>query len=339
MGNVKERNHLIDVLRGIAAINIIFIHTVFWSGTSYVPDFMRNIALFLDVPFFFFLAGWSFSYSDKWENVIKKSVELYVMTFITIIISYIIAILLGDFTTNQDLIEGMIKLDPVRFQTVRVFYSSLWFLRVFIPISILFSIILPIIKKKQIVSQFLFMLFVIYFISFFNGNFWIFSNSFWFHSIFYSIGYFSKDIRLSLKQLLLYLVPVIFLLSFLTFSNYNFDMQAVKFPPAPLYLIISMVSVMISLYLKNYKFRLPMVELVGNNAMYSYLMQGFSSTFIIYIVGYFKINWIIKLPIIFLINLILAILLVYIYKNIFTVISNNYNKVKRKVIGELKCIK
>ncbi len=338
MGNVKERNHLIDILRGIAAINIIFIHTVFWSGTSYVPDFMRNISLFLDVPFFFFLAGWSFSYSDKWENVIKKSIQLYVMTFVAIIISFLIGAVAGQVVFNKELLEGLIKLNPVRLPVVRVFNSSLWFLRVFIPISILFSIILPIIKKKQIVSQFLFMLFVIYFISFFNGNFWIFSNSFWFHSIFYSIGYFSKDIKLSLKQLLLYLVPVIFLVILLTFSNYNFDMQAVKFPPAPLYLIVSMISVMISLYLKNYKFRLPIIELVGNNAMYSYLMQGFSSSFIIYISIYIKYDWIIKLPIMFLINLILVILLVYIYKNIFSCI-NKINYVTKKIVGELKCIK
>ncbi len=336
MGNVKERNYLIDILRGIAAINIICIHTVFWSGSNYVPDFIRNIALFLDVPFFFFLAGWSFSYSNKWENVVKKSIQLYAMTFIAIIISFFIGAIAGQVIFNKDLLEGLIKLNPVSLPIVRVFNSSLWFLRVFIPISILFSIILPIIKKKQIVSQFIFILFVIYFISFFNGNFWIFSNSFWFHSIFYSIGYFSKDIKINLKQLLFYLILVFFLILFLTISNYDFDMQAVKFPPAPLYLIISMVSVMISLYLKNYKFRLHLIELVGSNAMYSYLMQGFSSSFIIYISIYIKYDWVIKLPIMFLINLILVILLVYIYKRIFLAVNKLYEITKKNIIGALK---
>lgn len=60
---MKERNHLIDVLRGITAINIIIIHTVWWSGIGYIPDWVRNIVLLLDVPMFFFLAGWSSSFT------------------------------------------------------------------------------------------------------------------------------------------------------------------------------------------------------------------------------------------------------------------------------------
>ncbi len=113
-------------------------------------------------------------------------------------------------------------------------------------------------------------------------------------------------------------------------------MQSIKFPPAPLYLIISMISVVISLYLKNYKFRLPLIELLGNNAMYSYLMQGFSSTFIIYISVYINFGWIIKLPIMFLINFFIAMVLMFIYKKLFNFIDNIYKIVKNKIIGELK---
>ena len=32
-----ERNSYIDFLRGIVAIGIIAIHTVFWKGQSYTP--------------------------------------------------------------------------------------------------------------------------------------------------------------------------------------------------------------------------------------------------------------------------------------------------------------
>ncbi len=336
MGNIKERNHLIDILRGLTAINIIFIHTVFWSGTSYVPDFIRNIALFIDVPFFFFLAGWSYSYSNKWENVIRKSIKLYAMTFIAIVFSYIIAGLLGELVINKDLVEGMIKLNPMRFPSGSVFYSSLWFLRVFIPISILFSIILPVIKKKEIGSQFVLLLIILYMISYFDADFFIFNSSFLFHSIFYSIGYLSKDIKINIKQLMFYIVPVGLLLLSITLSKYDFSMQAIKFPPAPLYLIVSMISVMFSLYLKNYKFRLPIIERLGNNAMYSYLMQGFSSTFLIYIVGYIKFDWFIKLPIMFLINFFIAMVLMFIYKKLFNFIDSIYKIVKNKIIGELK---
>ncbi len=327
MGNIKERNHLIDLLRGIAAINIIFIHTVFWSGTGYVPEYIRNISLFLDVPFFFFLAGWSYSYSGKWEKVIKKSIQLYFMTFIAILFSFLIGKLAGELVINKDLIEGLIKLNPIALPVARVFNSSLWFLRVFIPVSIIFSIILPNIKKKELSNQFMLLLIIFYMISYFDTKFLIFNTTFWFHSIFYSLGYLSKEIKINLKQLLLYIIPILIIIIILIVTKYDFNMQAIKFPPTPLYLIISMISVMISLYIKNFNFRFPIIEQVGNNAMYSYLMQGFSSTFIIYIAVYLDFNWIIKLSIMFFINLILALLLAYIYKKLFTKI-NSYIRIK-----------
>lgn len=33
----KQRNHYIDVLKGIAIISVVFMHTAFHSGSFYVP--------------------------------------------------------------------------------------------------------------------------------------------------------------------------------------------------------------------------------------------------------------------------------------------------------------
>ena len=55
----QPRNHYIDLLKGLAALNIVFIHTVFNSGFNYVPDWVRTLSLAVDVPFFFFLSGWA----------------------------------------------------------------------------------------------------------------------------------------------------------------------------------------------------------------------------------------------------------------------------------------
>ena len=62
------RNNYIDCLRGIAAISIVFIHTCFWSGESYVPEFMQSLSLAIDVPFFFFLSGWASTYVNSFEK-------------------------------------------------------------------------------------------------------------------------------------------------------------------------------------------------------------------------------------------------------------------------------
>lgn len=41
-----KRNEYIDYLRGIASIGIIAIHTAFWSGQSYTPEWFQNLTLF-----------------------------------------------------------------------------------------------------------------------------------------------------------------------------------------------------------------------------------------------------------------------------------------------------
>lgn len=58
-----KRNHVLDACKGLAALNIIFIHTVCWSGNLYIPSYVRTLALILDVPFFFFLSGWGYAIS------------------------------------------------------------------------------------------------------------------------------------------------------------------------------------------------------------------------------------------------------------------------------------
>ena len=78
MGNIKEtkvnkfkdRNNYIDILKCIAIISVVFIHTAFSSGEKYVPRWFANFTLLFEVPMFFFLAGWSFSYS---KNIIYNN--------------------------------------------------------------------------------------------------------------------------------------------------------------------------------------------------------------------------------------------------------------------------
>lgn len=52
-----NRDRKIDLYRGIAAIGVISIHTAFWSGEGYVPQWFQSVTLLVDVPYFFFIAG------------------------------------------------------------------------------------------------------------------------------------------------------------------------------------------------------------------------------------------------------------------------------------------
>lgn len=53
--NGLKRDNWLDFIKGIAAINIILIHTTFWSGGGYVPQIVQSLSLVLDVPFFSFV--------------------------------------------------------------------------------------------------------------------------------------------------------------------------------------------------------------------------------------------------------------------------------------------
>lgn len=83
-----KRNEYIDYLKGIASIGIIAIHTAFWSGQSYTPEWFWNLTLLLDVPFFFYLSGWGGQYSKKSiEKMLKSLGKIWIkwIYFITLV--------------------------------------------------------------------------------------------------------------------------------------------------------------------------------------------------------------------------------------------------------------
>mgnify|MGYP000827523484 FL=1 len=69
----KKRDTYLDFMKGVAAINIIMIHTVFCSGESYVPEIVKSMALVLDVPFFFFCSGVGFTYVRSFKKTMLLS--------------------------------------------------------------------------------------------------------------------------------------------------------------------------------------------------------------------------------------------------------------------------
>lgn len=58
------RNDNLDYFRGIAILNVIFIHTVWWSGILYNHFLVRQAFLLFEVPVFFssrmviYLSNW-----------------------------------------------------------------------------------------------------------------------------------------------------------------------------------------------------------------------------------------------------------------------------------------
>jgi surface polysaccharide O-acyltransferase-like enzyme len=60
-------------------INIVMIHSVFWTGQSYAPAWTRDLALLVDVPLFFFLSGWAVILQPVgWKRTIHGTLAIYV---------------------------------------------------------------------------------------------------------------------------------------------------------------------------------------------------------------------------------------------------------------------
>ena len=150
---LAERNNYIDCLRGIAAIAIVFIHTCFWSGGSYVPELMQTLSLAIDVPFFFFLSGWASTYVGSFEKGITSllgTYKKYVMFFPFYMMALlVVGVFSGQFTglTLSNLYANLFFI-RIENSTLPVVMSSMWFMPVY------FTVV-PIgcIASKKLISQ------------------------------------------------------------------------------------------------------------------------------------------------------------------------------------------
>ncbi len=125
-----------DLLRGLAIVNIVLIHTVDWSGKSYVPRWVHDVTLLVEVPFFLFLSGWCATLSGRWD--LRRFVRRLVSLYIPFLILVLFLALVSARVSHMPLAPGTL-LDLLAFRHVdnsrgqwKVVIGSLWFLPVFL---------------------------------------------------------------------------------------------------------------------------------------------------------------------------------------------------------------
>lgn len=132
----KKRDTYLDFMKGVAAINIIMIHTVFWSGESYVPEIVKSMALVLDVPFFFFCSGVGFTYVRSFKKTMLSLLNLYKKYLFFLFFYFICLILFGiilknyDGITLENFVNNMFFLRTEN-TALRVVMGSVWFMPVY----------------------------------------------------------------------------------------------------------------------------------------------------------------------------------------------------------------
>lgn len=326
---MNKRNYNIDFLRGCAFIFIVLIHTAWWSGQEYLPDWFSNLFLLIDVPIFIFISGLSYNYVESVGKNIKNILKQW-NRWIFFLIFYV-AITFIFFRSEFDLtkIVNYIFYGVPSEGSLKVVGGSLWFITVYIEVTILCSILLYFYNKYSKI-EFKYILFFMILISTLNIDF--IDSSTAIYSFVYLLGYYSyKNKFKSFKQFLLFELLTIFFVVFIFWiSGYGIiNLQDLKFPPTIYYLLASMPGILLTWFLKD---KLKVLKnnfmcYLGKNAIFFYYSQGISSSLLFLIEPKIHIiNIYIKFIVLVGINAVMAIV-------IGTTLNKLYNAIiKTRVI-------
>lgn len=317
----KERNHYIDVLKGIAIISVIFIHATFLDGSKlYVPNWFANLTLLFEVPIFFFLSGWSFSYS-KDNKSYMKSLILTQIKYIVFILIVVITVDVINYIKMGALEIGVGEFIQLLFHAeipiplLTMVYQSLWFFRVYFIVCIIGAILLRLLNTKasQIVT---FICLVLVFLSTFifpdlgRLSLGMPYSYIFFYLFFFMLGNITKDKKINLLEAIIFILSIVCFLAIIKIiTPINiFNLQGNKFPPNFIYLPWSLFGVVIVLYLKNFFLNCKenVLSKIGQNSIYIYFAQGVATSILLYVAPYIAIDWYFKVVVLFAMNLLLT---------------------------------
>lgn len=332
---VNERDYSIDFAKGVTVISIIFIHTVWWSGTSYAPDILRQLSLLIDVPLFFFLSGCSATFSFKKEKPFSGLVRL--ISLFTL--AYFLYALLYKQDQLFEYTFSALFINYLNTHEIAVFSNSTWFILPFVVVYVTGFIIIKQIGNKNILLLICFILF--YFIVRYDqihalskykllslSTDYLFS-----YLLFFLLGYYIKS---TLTPRFYKIAGIILLLcslsaTFWFYWDIPFNLQDYKFPPKTEYVVASLISISFFLITAGLVKKKYKINYVGKNALSFYLAQGIGSSLLIPLSPLLQMEWYFKLPIMFLFNLvfstIFAILVIYTF--------NNYTKFGNTIIKRI----
>lgn len=334
----NNRYEYIDFLRGIAAIGIIAIHTAFWGGQSYTPEWFWNITLFLDVPFFFYLSGWGASFHKS--DILKTSkglgkIWIQYIYFISCLalFCYVSKWLPHEFTgvsNLRDLINNyFFNCSIPGFSVVA---GSVWFMPVYFFVILINTMIMTAIQKSTRTRELCFLYMILLMVCFLWINYGSYylsvlnEKQFLFYSFFWMLGYNRVGKMKSAGKLAVSLGITACGFCFCSYllNIPLYDIQSAKFPPSAKYAFASMVIILIAKYFegKSRKFNKFFMH-IGRNAIYYYFGQGVGSSLNYYVIDWLDIsNWFLKWVISFLINIVVTSALAELIRVTYNALNN-----------------
>ncbi|WP_445224720.1 acyltransferase family protein [Erwinia sorbitola] len=302
----QTRDYYIDNVRGLATVSVIFIHTVFWSGAFYVPDFMRNISLFFDVPVFFLLTGFVFKATGK-KDAIQQSLKI--VMYFTLFVIAMNAITLN---LNTDQIIQAITMTSATIPAFPVVGGSYWFVPMYVASVIISQALLQYSEKMSVILIPLALLY--YLFSYITHStidyqmLGVSANSLLFYVTLIIAGYHLYNFKGKKVWLL---IATVFILVFFILYKTNPDavnLQKFKLNLSLPYVLASLISVCV-IFSGIFTSKKTPLSWIGQRAIFFYMAQGIGASLLYQVVHIIKMPWPAKLLMMFALNLSLTLII------------------------------
>ena len=289
------RDYNLDFFKGLASISIVFIHTAFYSGETYIPGIMRMICLLVDVPLFIFLSGWGLSYNKDYKKIFYGMINTWVkwILFATIL-DLVSLICYGKAIQRPYEYLGQIFFGGLSLEHFVTVNGSMWYMPMYFLVATvgggLVALFRNFPKFSTLINEIIIFLLVgLVYVSVTGQESWfLLSGMCLFYLPIFLLGY--KTASGYIMSTKIYVIGILaslgvwWGLSFiLELDPYN--LQAAKFPPHIIYFAASMLSILSCLYFRKYTGngiaeKCKFIRFLGKNSLCFYFSQGIGGSFI-----------------------------------------------------------
>lgn len=300
------RDGYIDFCKGLLILWVINIHTLFWSGQSYIPEIYRQVSLIIDVPVFLFISGYltkTAKFIDAFKRSLRQLKHLY-FSYLTLSIVLLPILSIAYFLKKKivpDLLQAIIlmlsvlKLEPEAvggvWGVVPVYRGSFWYIWVYFSVLFFVPFLIQYFRTRRSRLTILTLLLLLLYVSRERGwNFSFFlseSIPTYYYLFIYLLGLaYAIDGKIfSILHLKISLSINILVCSivFFVIDDRTLSIQAEKFPPSFKYLAYSLLIIHVFIIFQRTwdypnspdrsKF-FDFVEWCGKNSYFIYLFQG-----------------------------------------------------------------
>lgn len=332
----KPRDRFIDLIKGIAVLNIVVIHTTFWSGESYVPNLVKSLSLMIDMPLFFFMSGWGAGMSKEMGDIIKVSKRLATgifgkSIFCTAVLAIVTWLFGTPYITSWQTLLSTCAL-VFRFNGNEVLNGSYWFFAYYLRAVFLNQLAIAVLKpyaagrgySEESILKFLLGVNITLFLMSCASVYYLpvsLNSTDFLLSTMWLLGALAVKTRFEIRSIwaLAGSVALAIACFFVTALLANADVmvvQSMKLPVTPdsmiPYFFFSLVTILGTLYLRTKKklhdtMLAKVIAHVGKNAIFFFFAQGISSMYIYNFMSWPMPNWYTKLLVMVSLNICIAV--------------------------------